>query len=703
MFFRFYSVLLLILCSARFMHVLGQKPGQKKVDSLVSGLGFVKEDTTGVLFFNTLSRAYQHLSPDSGIYYGNKALTLAQNINYTKGIAWANFYIGRNYYNLVMNNYFNPQNINPKENYIKTWQYFIEAERLFELVGDNDGRAAALSAISGAYFNQGDYERCLEYDMKALKIYERIGDKVELFKILGGIANDYRMLKRYEQSYTYYTKAIEIAKEVNETNRIIGFYRNIGDVFIDSANYPLALQYYLSTLEMAKSQIADSNLFKMFAGVVYADISDVHSLLGNYAMSLQYARQALQSNITVGEKNRISNMLASIGDIYLQWAQLSEALYNTNIHEAEKLSLTLPRTRDLMIDESVLLFNQSVHYAENINNYSIMQHSYQKLYEAYKLKGNTLKALQSYEHYNAIKDSVYIKEEKEKLLKQQMQYELDKIIILTKAEHDKKIALTQKQLHEEKNMRYASTGIALLLLVIASISISAYRQKQKNNEIISAEKQRSEDLLLNILPSEIAEELKINGSSKAKHFNDVTVMFTDFVNFTKAGERMTPEDLVNELDTCFKAFDDIIDKHGIEKIKTIGDAYLAVSGLPQKNSDHAINMVAAGRDIIAYMKARKEIMGDGTFHIRVGIHSGEVVAGIVGVKKFAYDVWGDTVNTAARMEQSSEPGKINISESTYQLINHKYACTYRGEITARNKGAMNMYFVDGELSVTNQA
>lgn len=217
---------------------------------------------------------------------------------------------------------------------------------------------------------------------------------------------------------------------------------------------------------------------------------------------------------------------------------------------------------------------------------------------------------------------------------------------------------------------------------------------ERQHEELKAEKNKSDALLRNILPEEIAEELKNKGASEARYFDHVTVIFTDFVDFTKAGERMTPQELVDELHTCFKAFDGIISRYNIEKIKTIGDAYLAVCGLPASNSNHAVNTVKAALEIRQFMNERKKQMPDKTFDIRIGIHSGAVVAGIVGVKKFAYDIWGDTVNTAARMESSSEPDKINISETTYQLVNEHFNCVFRGEIEAKNKGEMKMYFVD---------
>ena len=221
---------------------------------------------------------------------------------------------------------------------------------------------------------------------------------------------------------------------------------------------------------------------------------------------------------------------------------------------------------------------------------------------------------------------------------------------------------------------------------------------EERTTALRQEKQKSDDLLLNILPAEVAEELKISGTSVARLFDEVTVLFTDFVNFTIASEVLTPQQLVTELDTCFREFDRIIGKHGIEKIKTVGDAYLAVAGLPTADPNHAENVVRAAMEINEFIHNRISERGDNAFRIRIGIHSGNVVAGIVGVKKFAYDIWGDTVNTAARLEQNSEAGKINISEVTHELVKDKFNCTYRGEIEAKNKGMLKMYFVEEPIA-----
>jgi class 3 adenylate cyclase len=262
-----------------------------------------------------------------------------------------------------------------------------------------------------------------------------------------------------------------------------------------------------------------------------------------------------------------------------------------------------------------------------------------------------------------------------------------------------KLELQQNQLemkdkaleHRKKEQTFYILGL-VGLLAIALLTYRNFMVQKKSNMALSKEKKKSEELLLNILPVEVAEELMHKGFADAKHFYDVTVLFTDFVSFTSVAETMSPKELVGELHICFKAFDDILSKYHIEKIKTVGDAYLAVSGLPVANPNHATDIVAAAIEIRDFMLQRKKELGSGTFSVRIGINSGNVVAGIVGVRKFSYDIWGDTVNIAARMEQNSEEGKINISDTTYELVKGKYSCLYRGKIEAKNKGQIDMYF-----------
>lgn len=214
---------------------------------------------------------------------------------------------------------------------------------------------------------------------------------------------------------------------------------------------------------------------------------------------------------------------------------------------------------------------------------------------------------------------------------------------------------------------------------------------------LHSEKKKTDTLLLNILPYDIAMELKETGKAEAKYFKSVSVLFTDFKGFTLIAESMGATELVAEIDYCFKEFDRIVQKHKIEKIKTIGDSYMAVGGLPVTNNTHPEDLVKAALEIRDFMNSYNIKRADNqkpVFQIRLGIHTGPVVAGIVGLNKFAYDIWGDTVNLASRMESSGEPGKVNVSSTTYDLVKNKFSCQYRGKIEAKNKGAVEMYNVD---------
>ncbi len=227
------------------------------------------------------------------------------------------------------------------------------------------------------------------------------------------------------------------------------------------------------------------------------------------------------------------------------------------------------------------------------------------------------------------------------------------------------------------------------------------KQLNKTLQLVNVERQKSDSLLLNILPEATAQELKETGQATPKYYELVSVLFTDFKGFTKMAEKLTPNQVIEALDTCFLAFDEICEKYNLEKIKTIGDSYMCVGGLPTNNKTNAFDAVQAGLAMQTWMtewaKAKEE-KGQESWELRIGIHSGEVIAGVIGKNKFAYDIWGDTVNLASRMESSGEVGKVNISEATYALVKDSFQCTHRGEIEAKSKGKIAMYFVEKILT-----
>ncbi|MFN4080789.1 MAG: adenylate/guanylate cyclase domain-containing protein [Saprospiraceae bacterium] len=250
-------------------------------------------------------------------------------------------------------------------------------------------------------------------------------------------------------------------------------------------------------------------------------------------------------------------------------------------------------------------------------------------------------------------------------------------------------------LQAKSDRNFLLTLSAALLFLFGGSLFGFFKARQYNRQI-RFEQERSENLLLNILPALVARELKTQGYAAPEYHEDVAVLFADFVGFSKIAEQMSPQDLIKDLDTCFRAFDKIVQEFGLEKIKTIGDAYMCVGGLHDRKSDYTLQMVKAAKSMQEWLHEwnyEREGRGAPRFDARIGIHNGPVIAGVVGSKKFAFDIWGDTVNIASRVESAGEGGRVNISEATFARLKSKLQCLHRGQIEVKNKGQLGMYFV----------
>ncbi len=293
---------------------------------------------------------------------------------------------------------------------------------------------------------------------------------------------------------------------------------------------------------------------------------------------------------------------------------------------------------------------------------------------------------------------------KAEVIRIQQEQELERIKSEASLQEEKSKNL-ELQVSESKAKRNFLIALSIALLGLFGSSLFGFFKSRQNAKLLSEknkqiefEKNRSDQLLLNILPESVASELKSNGFTKASHFEEVTVCFADFVGFTTIAGVTDPQKLLGELNVCFKAFDDIIAKYDLEKIKTIGDCYMFAGGLPiAGKGSQIIEMIHAAKDMQAWLdqwNVERQAIGQPRMDVRIGIHMGPVAAGVIGSKKFAYDIWGDTVNMAARLEQSSERGKINISGEAYEKVKDVFKCQYRGKLPAKNKGLVDMYFVE---------
>jgi adenylate cyclase len=544
---------------------------------------------------------------------------------------------------------------NPK----KSIQYGTEAASLAERQEWKPGMAAAYNSIGAAYKAMADYPKALDYLFRSLKINEELKNDVNIGRNLSNIGNLYRMLRNYPKALEYFNKALAVNKKLDRKFGMTNNLSDMGIVYAELGDAKKAMDCFQQSLKISK-EINDTEGVAIASG----NIANIYREQKDEPNAIKYLQEALKINRALKRVIGIAVNLTNLGDLHYAVAMDTTGRNYTGTG-------ILPG-KPANLDKAVSYYDEAIGLYTSLSALNELSQTYKNLARAYLAMERYKPAIEAFQKHVTLKDSINSNDNKVKLANlatERVEYE-----------KEQQVKLTAMAVKKRRNEGIAFTGGILLLAVFTGFVIK--------------ERRKSEKLLLNILPEEVAAELKPRGNTVAKHFDNVTVLFTDFVNFTTASERMTPQELVNELHTCFKAFDGIISKYQIEKIKTVGDAYLAVSGLPLANPNHARDIVSAALEIQEFVSQRNEKFGDNTFKIRIGVHSGNVVAGIVGVKKFAYDIWGDTVNTAARMEQNSEEGKINISQTTYDLVKDQFSCQYRGEIDAKHKGMLAMYFID---------
>lgn len=500
--------------------------------------------------------------------------------------------------------------------------------------------------MGNAYIDLGNYAKALGSLLKSKETYEGKFTSQGYLELLNTLAIVYESLQQPNDAKRIYDEFFELASAAQDTSMLVNYYINTFDLLRQMGNIEEGEENLYKAIELFDDGLDRKLLYAYnFLGEINQDRKELDKAEYYFFKSKKIAD-------SVGIVYDRAMNLASIADFYRDTNRPQLA-----IHYADTtLQLTQSNAYNLLTYQ--MYWTKS--FCDSVLN-------------------RTESSFENYKKYIYYRDLVYNEESAREVQRIEMQ-----------AEFDKKEAVYGEELKRRQLQRNLSFGGLLITIIFAGVF---FRQRNR----IRTEKDRSEDLLLNILPFETAQELKQKGYADAQVINQVTVLFTDFKGFTQLSEALSPSDLVAAIHECFSAFDNIMEKHKVEKIKTIGDAYMAAGGLPTENTTHPEDVIKAALDIQAYMQKHiqeKRERGLPYFEIRIGVHTGPVVAGIVGIKKFQYDIWGDTVNTASRMESSGEVGRVNISQTTYQQIKNRFDCEYRGEIEAKGKGKIGMYFVN---------
>ncbi|MGB6037878.1 MAG: adenylate/guanylate cyclase domain-containing protein [Cryomorphaceae bacterium] len=634
--------------------VLASSGQSEEIDSLKQVLKTDQADSSRVYTLITLSSNFARTDSEKSKELALEAIDLAKEIDFKPGLALAHKAAGLSYY--FQTNWIDA---------LVQWQLAME---VFEEMGDLAGMSNILNNIGAIYFNQGDNEGALKNYLKSLKTAEKSNDSLRIVTALINIGTVHLSKPAtHNLAFTYYQRALPMSEKVGDYDALGTCAVNIGEIYFargNASDLDSALYYFEKALDSYEKSSTGNIAFAL------KSIGTVYAKRGEYEEAIKYQTDAYTIAKGLGGRLEMTQALLSLG-------------------ETHKLQQDFPK--------AIEAYSMAEELSNEISSPFERRQAYAGLADVYSATGDYENAYKYKNLYSELSEVLTNSDTEQKIQFLTLNYELEKkqgeITLLQK---DKK--LKEIELKRQKIIRNGTAIFGVLLLILVAGLFNRYRYTHRTNKIIEKEKERSDELLLNILPHETAEELKANGKATPKYYENASVLFTDFQGFTKIAEQLAPQDLVEELNQCFSAFDTIITKYKLEKIKTIGDSYMCASGLPTKMPENALEIVKAALEIRDYMLTHhKERISQGheAWDLRIGVHTGPLVAGVVGKNKFAYDIWGDTVNTASRMETSGVTGHVNISGATYEQVKDYFVCTHRGKIKAKNKGEVDMYLVEG--------
>ena len=584
--------------------------------------------------------------------------------------------------------------------YDKAIVSFEASLRVQDELGNRENIADCFSNIGLVYKKRGYYNKALDYYRQALEIDKELGNEESIAISLNNIGVVYDLWGRYGKAIEYYQKSLRIKEKQNNKDGMAVTLNNIGLVYNTWEKFELALGYFEEALAIDRELDDQWDIANRLNNIGLA-----HFNMQEYDTALYYYKEALTINIRLGQKDMVAFQYNNMGMVYYDRKDYDQAIFyleqSVRIYEELQLKANISKVYSNIAEvhfvrenyDLALAYQQkSLQIAKEIGLRNQIKEGYKMISGVYLALGDHTTALRYYQQFTALKDSLFSEEMHAQIANFEVMYETER--------KDKEIRLLRQnelikdlKIRKDQIMRNSLIGgLTLLFLLILLIWISLW-QKTRAHRIIAVEKAKSDKLLLNILPDKVANDLKEKGHTIPEKFDEVTVFFSDIVGFTEIAAKLEPQDLIRELNEIFTEFDNINERNHCERIKTIGDGYLAVCGLPEANTMHTKNIINSALEIIRYIEQRNRT-SEIQLPVRIGVHTGKVVAGVVGVKKYIYDVFGDTINTAARMESCSETMKINVSEATYLLVKDQFTFVERGGIETKGKGKMKMYFVD---------
>ncbi len=623
--------------------------------------------------------------------------------------------------------------------------YFQRVIRHYRSDGNNPRLVQIYQKLAAAHNSEGDKNRGLEYYKEIENLVRRFGTPTEQAQLYNNLGKQYAERDNYVQALSYFRRSLDLCATITcPTPEVL--YANLGVAYHNTGDTKRGLEYLMDArriISTRRDSAALASLDHLIAGV-YKNNNDTYNALKYNELAMAYAEKARHPDLRMRTYETAADLYYTLYDFekafdyYKQYLLLLNAASAAEMERRQQLAeqraqmanagqmqLMMARqsVRDLELrqardnEDRLSLVNQTLALETRKKEDDLRLLQKQKEVDEALLRERALDALKARQELN-IAAQRFKDEANQRLITELRQQEMtdrsrqreDSLNIVNLRYVQDLTAVDLQKKADNLKVFYWFGALGLLMLAMMGAAwfyarragqrlTVQNRRIQRQKLLIEDERHKSDQLLRNILPDEVAQELKSHGYATPRHYESATVLFTDFVNFTRLSAQLTPEQVLSELDECFLAFDEICETFGLEKIKTIGDAYMCAAGLPVPNDTHPVDAIEAAIAMCQWLERRNSQNTTAVLRqMRIGVHTGPVVAGVVGKNKFAYDIWGDAVNLAARMEEAGVAGHINISGATQVLVKDYFVCTYRGKKDVHNKGLVDMYFVDVKAS-----